>query len=157
MSKRNNSKYLFRGSTINWAGNKSHRSLPPHTPVSFHPIKAILFAICCSYHDKYRNNRIPQVVYICKKSSLKGISTETNWFAKVEDEIGYEIKPLDFILLCEGYVLLMDAVRIITVDMGFEIPSLLVSLDDALKYTPAMTDQEIANFYKLVQPFLKKP
>jgi len=155
MSKRTTKKYLFRGSTINWPGSVSSQSLP-RTSVTTNPIKAILFALCCGYTNGYKSDK--QIIYIIERSKLKGISTGKNWLAKVEEEIAFEIKPSDYISLCEGYIFAEDAINII-LSMRLTIPAIIDDslFLDALKNTPAMSNVNIEQFYLLAQPFLNKP
>ncbi len=149
MAKAARAKYVFRGSTIGWPGNSASRQMP-RTPTTTNPVKAFLFAICC--HDK----GVPAVIYVAGIDKLKGIKTDKNVLAKVEEETGYIIAPKAFIELCDGYITTDEAINIF-LQLGLK-PPLLVDktlLDMALKDVFPISDEIIAQFYIMAKPLLK--
>jgi benzoyl-CoA reductase/2-hydroxyglutaryl-CoA dehydratase subunit BcrC/BadD/HgdB len=78
-----------------------------------------------------------------------------NTKAKVEEELGFAIKPFELTKFCEGYITLEEALAILR-KLNIFIPSVLIDIDDCLKQmTIQPTDEQIENFYKLAQPLLK--
>ena len=151
MSKKLNAKYVFRGSTIGWPGNTASRQMP-RTPTTTNPVKALLFALCC------RDKAAPAVIYIAKIEGLKEIKVDANVLVKVEEEIGFIISPADFILLCDGYLPLSDAITIFGI-LGITIPPLYdrALFDMALKDAPKLSKVQVEQFYDMALVYLQKP
>lgn len=149
MAKTKNTKYLFRGTTLNWEGNDANKHLPI-TSVTTHPIKAVLFALCCR-----DNNR---VVYINTLDRVAHIPQHQNVLAVIEDEIGLGIKPIDYAQTCEGYLQVEDAITILKA-MGLNIPQLLdrTLFDMALKDVKKVNGKIVETFYQMAKPYLRKP
>jgi len=95
-------KYVFRGTTINFPGGKAALS-QGYTFTSAHPGKATLFAIEC--RQTFPNDA---VIYIAETESLKGIEITYNFFAKEEHEIVFALLPVEFYKRAMGYVTLAD-------------------------------------------------
>ncbi len=144
-------KYVFRGTTIKYKGNKNSIEIP-YTCTSTHPVKALWFALEC-----YPKNPETAVIYIAKLERLEDKKTSTNHFADLEDEIAFNIPPLSFYPYCMGYVHIFDFQGILK---DFEIDGHNVVRKDNLTRLCAETRpisvNKIESIVALALPVLKK-
>ena len=105
--------------------------------------------MCCK-----GNNR---VVYINTIDRVAGFPIDKNVLAAIEDEIAFEIQPLQYANICEGYILVEDAIKILKV-LELEIPQLLdrTLFDMALKEVRIVNATIVGNFYEFAKQYLKK-
>ena len=141
-------RYLFRGTTLGWEGNKTNIELP-RTCVTLNPIKAVLFALSCNGNDR--------VIYITTIDRLSNINEDKNVLAKIEEEIAFEIQPIEYAKLCEGYITVDDAISILK-QLNQYIPPLFdkTLFDFALRDVKKLNKEIITKFYELAQIMLKK-
>ncbi|MDQ3847179.1 MAG: hypothetical protein M3342_24670 [Bacteroidota bacterium] len=64
MAKQRKDRFLFRGTTLGWPGNKAMQTLP-RTSASIKPLKALLFAMSA----KLKGSQV--VIYIAKREKIK--------------------------------------------------------------------------------------
>ena len=148
MKTKKHNRYLFRGTSLGWEGNLANRQLP-RTSVTSHPVKAVLFALCCLGNNS--------VVYINTIDRIAGIPEDKNVLAAIEDEIAFEIPPNQYAAICEGYIKVDDAIKILK-ELGQEIPQLLDRslFDMALKDVGKMNAKTVGIFYELAKQYLNK-
>ena len=133
---------------MGWDGNDANRELP-RTSVTTHPVKAVLFALCC-----IQNNR---VVYINTIDNLAGVAEDKNVLAPIENEIVFEIQPARYAETCVGYLPVEDAIKILK-ELNIEIPQLLdrTLFDMALKDVKKVSATTVEQFYESAKQYLKK-
>jgi hypothetical protein len=102
MPARNLPVYLFRGTTIDYPGNKTSINTVS-TPTSWYPVKALWFALEC-----FERNPDTVVVYVAKTEKLAAFNPIYNVLKTVESEIGLSMLPSDFYPCCEGYIHVPD-------------------------------------------------
>lgn len=148
MKKSKRNRYLFRGTTLGWPGNEANRDIP-RTPVTTHPIKAVLFALCCK-----GNNR---VIYVNTLNNINNLKASKNVLAPIEDEIAFEIQPQEYANTCEGYIMVEDAIKILK-ELNQEIPQILdrTLFDMALKDVKKIDLEIIRQFYEISKHYLRK-
>jgi len=148
MKKSKRNRYLFRGTTLGWPGNEANRDIP-RTPVTTHPIKAVLFALCCK-----GNNR---VIYINTLNNISNLKASNNVLAPIEDEIAFEIQPIDYAKTCVGFIIVEDAIKILK-ELNQEIPQILdrTLFDMALKDVKKMDIEIIKQPYQKAELYLRK-
>ena len=137
-------KYVFRGSSLGFQGNDTHNEIPT-TPATKNPAKALLFAMAAS---KYAAG----VIYVVETTALAGITTEENWFANPEEEIGFEIKPGNFqklSLIVSNLKTMKDALNTLAIDVHYD-PS--ISITDQCELIEEMLPESIE---KIVQILLQ--
>lgn len=144
-------RFLFRGTTLGFEGNYSSITLP-RTSTSTNPIKALWFALECRSHSS-----VESVVYLCLPEKLIGIESSYNFFAKLEGEIAFSIKPEEFYPLCEGYIHLTDLQKIM---LQFGIPTNFRvekgNLTAFCKETPDLNADTIRAIVDEIRKYLKK-
>ena len=144
--------YLFRGTTINWPGNRAAQELPM-TYTSAHPVKALLFAN--TLRHKYPDS---SVVYLALGEKLNTIPNDSeNALSQIENEIGFAVTPTDFYPLCEGYIHAYDFQRIIH-NEGMEVNhiSRVENLTEICSLTPPISSELIERIASEALKFLKK-
>lgn len=135
--------YVFRGTTKDFPGGTSSQKLP-YTCTTKSPIIAALFALVCS--KMYAENA---VVYIAKKKNLNHLKPMSNVLKKYEDELAWPIRPIDFILLTEGYIPVKDLIKILA-GKGIKIDTTVTldSLTKACKASPKISKSDIEQLVK---------
>jgi hypothetical protein len=88
---------------------------------------------------------------------LKGLNPDKNCIAVLEQEQAWEVTPEEYEKLCEGYITLDDASKILQ-KMTITIHVLVdISLfDDTLGTIKKVRADTINQFYELAQPLIKK-
>lgn len=105
--------YVFRGTTIAYQGNTNSIKIPV-TCTSWHPVKALWFALECFQKDPEK-----AVIYIANTNRLKSLAIGYNHLGKLENEIAFNIEPQVFYSYCLGYVHVSQFQRILK-DLGID-------------------------------------
>lgn len=143
-------KYVFRGTTLNFAG-LPHSQSAPLTSVSTHPVIALWFAKECM-----NKNPNASCVYIAKTADLSLISTEINVLASIEREIGYKVTPSDFYKLTIGCVNVQDFQAVLTAE-GINCAD-IVRIDNLTRLCQDSKNISVRRIEKIVKalgPYLK--
>jgi hypothetical protein len=105
--------YLFRGTSIDWPGNKSLQKVKM-TPTSTDALVATLFALECNQHGD-------GVVYFARWEPFKDRLHKPNVLAQRECEVAVSMLPVEFAAQAKGRISAIKA-REILVSMGFLVP-----------------------------------
>ena len=144
-------KYIFRGTTIEFPGNPNCRNYG-YSCTSRHPGKATLFALDC-----YRTNPDSAVVYVSLVENYRSYDITANVIEKKEDEVVYEMPPLEFYPLCLGYVPVREMQKVLN-ELGHPVYDIarydnLSRLCDEIRQVSA---KEIDKLVVSLEPYLKK-
>lgn len=145
-------KYLFRGTTIGFEGNKSHQIIPC-TCTSKNPVKAALFALACK--GKFIAEPI---IYVARRERLKTVAlNQANVIGELEEEITFKIKPIDFPKYCDGYLTLEEMQQALK-NIGIELnkSASVHNLSFLLEETAEVNMADIEKLYKSIEHLLKK-
>ena len=113
--------YLYRGSTLGWAGTRVNRTLPM-TCTSTDPLVATLFALECLFHGH-------AVVHFVLKSVVSPFIGPSNFFDHKELAVNLQPGPLEFLQYVSHSIDADDA-REILWSIGFEqVPTFIYGLD----------------------------
>ncbi|MET6997054.1 RHS repeat-associated core domain-containing protein [Chitinophaga defluvii] len=136
-------KYLFRGTSEGYPGNRSAQ-ITESTPTSPDPGVGTIFAINSSNYGK-------GVLQIALPKSLKNveIGVANNVLADMEAEVVVGLKPLEFAQKAH-ITITAEQSRGILKGMGINLPARISnsSMNDVLKNTPRLTEKQIDEFYK---------
>ena len=142
---------VFRGTTIDYPGNKAAQQIPS-TSTSTHIVKALWFALECSnaYYDQ-------SVIYLAYKNNFDDINCKYNCFSETEDEIGFEITPTEFYQRCEGYIHFSELQKVLK---SFQIECNNVvrkeNLNRICEETPKISIRKTEKIIQKILPLLKK-
>lgn len=143
-----NIKYVFRGTTLGWVGNKVLQLLP-RTCTTSDPSIAYHFAYECS------QEREPAVIYIAKYENLKTFEVEVNILKFAEREVVFKLKPVDFYKYCDGYIMIKEMTQILNeIKIGpFDFTG---GLSFRISQLDALGNKKVEEFYDKAKQFLKK-
>lgn len=86
------------GTTLNFEGGYISKKYH-FTCASQHPVIALLFALVCA--KEYPET---SVIYVATMAKVGHLITEPNVFKTQEQEVVFQVSPLEFYKLSEGYV-----------------------------------------------------
>jgi len=102
-----NPEFVFRGTTEWYPGGKNSIEMP-YTCTSWHPVKALWFALEC-----FQTNPETACVYIAQMGNVEQLGVIKNHFESFENEIGFGVEPRVFYRLCDGIVYVLDFQKIL--------------------------------------------
>ena len=146
--------YVFRGTTIGYPGNKTSVD-NSFCCTSKNPVKALWFAMECMIHNE-RNNA---VVYIADTSKLRIIPITQNVLNKLEEEIAFNITPVEFYSYCIGYIEVSDfqkALLKLNVEPEPYRSVRIEYLSRLCQETPIIPVKTIKSFVSGIFPIIKK-
>ena len=146
--------YVFRGTTLGYPGNYSSYTPPGCTHTTINPIKAALFAIHCP-----RIFMMPKVILIADTADLKGIKRlHGNFFFKEEEEINWEIPPLEFHKKCRGYITLDELKNaLLTIEKPLTEEWAFEHLTQQLKNQDSISHDQLGRLFDAINGLIKKP
>ena len=142
--------FVFRGTTINYPGNNNAIQLP-YTCTSFHPVKALWFALECLHLQPDG-----AVVYVARTRNLTDFKLIYNYFNRLENEVGFAMAPVDFYARCEGYIHAADLQRILATN-GIEAYNVVRkdNLTRICRETPDLDAKKIVTLVEQMLPLLR--
>ena len=136
-------KYIFRGTTVNFEGG--HSSKKYHfTCTSQHPAIALLFAMVCA--KEYPET---SVIYVAVMEKVRHLITEPNVFKRQEQEVVFQVLPLEFCKLSEGYVHFSEMQQILS-KMGYKVDEIM-RIDKLSEFCAKVGKMSVKDIEKVVQ------
>jgi len=133
--------YVFRGTTVGFPGNPALQRIQM-TPVSTDPAVATLFGTEAANFGEG----------VLLVSPARGLPiTQGNVLSTLEAELGVQMAPLEFAQTAQSVSL--PTARAALSEIGVNIPGRIpnkAALDAAIKETPRMTSEQIAEFLKKI-------
>jgi hypothetical protein len=127
--------YVYRGTTVDWAGSEGLRELG-FTPVTSDPVVAALFAIEAS-------RKGAAVIYVARMEQVAPHFGTPNILSELECEHGIAVPPLDFIKRFAINPIKIDDVRTALGELGVYLPAAIGNL--------RMLDEELESRARLSQ------
>lgn len=145
--------WYFRGTTEGHQGNLSSQNIP-RTSTSSDPARATAFAV-----QSQTDHGGAGVLMAFSNEDLKDVklSEFQNWFAQLEKEQAFEIKPEELSKLASLKISAEDARKILK-EMNINLPSQikLSNLSEVLSEIPELNPTQIQTFIEKMRKITKK-